>query len=258
MSEGRYMYCIVKSDNASNIGDIGINDTNVYTVPYQNIAAVVHSCEAKPYETKENEKAKEWILTHCYVIDCTTKKFGTVLPFSFDVIVKGDDNTVKNWLARDYEKLKDELERVKDKAEYSVQIFHEHEKLKEKIVSRDQELKGLEKRIKKMSKGSAYLFRKQYEQKLRDAISVEISGLAKKFNSRIKEHVEEMEVEKKSLQVQEKYEGKNLIVTLSCLVHKDNVETLGEVLDEINKCDGFAVRFTGPWAPFSFVQIDEV
>lgn len=258
MSDGRYMYCIINSGTASNFGDIGINDTEVCTVPYQNIAAVVHSCEAKSYATNEIEMAKDWILAHSYVIDNATKKFGTVLPFSFDVIVRGDDDTVKEWLARGYGRLKEELERVKDKAEYSVQIFYEHEKLAEKIVNSDQELGELKKKTEKMPKGTAYLFQKQYEQKVKDAISADISGLAKEFSSRIKAHAEEMKVEENPSQAPEKYRSKKLIVTLSCLVHRDNVEKLGEVLDEINKRADFAVRFTGPWAPFSFVALKEV
>lgn len=252
------MYCIVNSGTASNFSNIGINDTEVYAVPYQSIAAVVHSCEAKPYETKEIEKAKDWILAHSYVIDNATKKFGTVLPFSFDVIVRGDDNAVKDWLAGDYEKLKEKLERVRDKAEYSVQIFYEPEKLTEKIVNSDHELGELKKKIEQMPKGAAYLIQKQYELKVKDAISAEISGFAKGFSSRIKEHVEEMRIEEKTSQVPDKYKNKKLIVTISCLVHKNKVEMLGEVLDNINKLDGFAVRFTGPWAPFSFVQLKEV
>lgn len=258
IGEGRYLYSIINSGAELSLGDIGIDDNRVYTIPYKDIAAVVHSCQAKPYETKDNEKAKEWIFTHNYVTDQATKKFGTVLPFSFDAIVRGNDDTIKDWLSKSYEKLKQELERVKDKAEYSVQIFCDQGKLVEKIVRSDQELEGLKEKIEKMPKGAAYLFQRRFELKIKDAISAEISKLAGEFGSKIRKHVEEMKVEEKISQVPGKYKDKKLIVTLSCLVHKDRVERLGEVLDEINKREGFAVRFTGPWAPFSFVQLKEV
>ena len=48
-----------------------------------------------------------------------------------------------------------------------------------------------------------------------------------------------------------------LVVALSCLVQDNNVGKLGRVLDEINHREGFAVRFTGPWAPFSFIRLKE-
>ncbi len=251
--KGRYLYCIINSGAELFFDNIGIEDNEVYTIPHKDIAAVVHSCEAKPYETKDNEKVKEWILAHNYVIDHATKKFGTVLPFSFDAIIRGNDDAVKDWLGGSYEKLKGELERVENKAEYSVQIFCDHEKLKEMLMSTDQEEK-----MEKMSKGAAYLLQKRFELKVKDVISAGISKLASEFGSRIREQVEESKVEENTLQVPEKYKDKKLIVRLSCLVHEDKVEKLGEVLDEINKRDGFAVRFTGPWAPFSFVELKEI
>jgi hypothetical protein len=257
IGEGRYLYCVINSGAEFCFDNIGIEDNKVYTIPNKDIAAVVHSCKATPYETKDNEKAKEWILAHNYVIDRATKKFGTVLPFSFDAIVKGNDDTIKDWLSKGYEKLKEELERVKGRAEYSVQIFCEQEKLAEKLAGSDKELKELKEKIEKTPKGGAYLFQRKFELKVKDAISAGISALAKEFGSKIREHVEESKVEKKTAQVPEKYKGMKQIVALSCLAHKDKVEKLGEVLDEINKREGFAVRFTGPWAPFSFVGLKE-
>jgi hypothetical protein len=255
--EGRYLYCVIDSGVMLNLGGTGIEDSIVYTIPYKDIAAVVHSCRAVPYETKDNEKAKEWILAHNYVIDVAAKKFGTVLPFSFDAVVRGNDDAIKDWLSKSCEKFKRELLRVKNKAEYSVQIFCEQDKLAEKHVSSDKELKELKERIEKMSKGASYLFQRKFELKVKDAVSARISQLAKEFGSKIREQVEESKVEEKTSQVPEKYKDKKLIITLSCLVHEDKVEKLGEVLEEINKREGFAVRFTGPWAPFSFVGLKE-
>lgn len=239
------------------MGEIGIEDAKVYTVPYKDIAAVVHSCEAKPYETKDDEKAKRWIFTHNYVIDKATERFDTTLPFSFDGIIGGNDDTVKDWLSKGYEKLKRALERVRGKAEYTVQIFYLPEKLTEKILSEDQELKALKEKIEKLPKGAAYLLERKLELKIKDTISAGISKLAGEFSSKIKENVEEMKVEETS-RVPEKYKDKKLAVTLSCLVFKDTVEGLGRVLDEINNREGYAVRFTGPWAPYNFVTLKQV
>ncbi|MDO9098061.1 MAG: GvpL/GvpF family gas vesicle protein [Candidatus Methanoperedens sp.] len=257
IGEGRYLYCIIDSGAMLNLGGIGIEDNIVYTIPHEDIAAVVHSCMANPYETKDNEKANGWILAHNYVIDCATKKFGTVLPFSFDTIVRGGDDTLKDWLSKSCEKLKGELLRVKNKAEYSVQIFCEHEKLRDKLAGSDEEIKGLKEKMEKMPKGSAYLFQRKFELKVKDALSAGIAKLADEFGGRIREHVEEIRVEEKTSQAPEKYRDKKLIAALTCMVSEDKVERLGEVLDEINKRDGFAVRFTGPWAPFSFVGLKE-
>lgn len=250
IEEGRYLYCVINSGVEFCFDNIGIEGSKVYAIPYNDLAAVVHSCEARPYDTKNDEKAREWILAHNYVIDMATKQFGTVLPFSFDCLIRGDHENIKNWLAENYEELKRELERVKNKAEYFVQVFCDQDKLIGKLAGSDiEEKKG------KMSKGTAYLLQRKLELKMQEAIAGEISMLAHDFGSKIREHVEESRVEKKNSQVPEKYKGMRLIVALSCLAHEDKVEKLGEVLDEINKREGFAVRFSGPWAPFSFVEL---
>ncbi|MDW7731387.1 MAG: GvpL/GvpF family gas vesicle protein [Methanolobus sp.] len=255
--EGRYLYCIINSGAMSDFGCIGIEDSMVYTVPHGDIAAVVHSCMADPYDTKDNEKAREWILTHNYVIDHASKQFGTVLPFSFDTIVRGDDDTLRDWLSKSCGNLREELLRVRNKAEYTVQILCEHEKLRDRLAVSDEELKGMKEEMDKMSKGAAYLFQRKFELKAKAAISAEILKLADEFGEKVREHVEEMKIEEKNSNVPEKYKDKKPIAAFSCLVSDDKIEELGEVLDEIDMRDGFAVRFTGPWAPFSFVGLKE-
>lgn len=257
IGEGRYIYCVINSTVTINFGTIGIEDSIVYTIPHKDIAAVVHSCKAIPYDANNIEEAKGWILAHNYVIDCASKQFGTVLPFSFDAIIKGNDDTLKDWLSKNCETFKGELERVKNNAEYSVQILYDQKNITEKLESTDQELRELKEKIATVSKGAAYLLGRKYELKVKDALSAEMAKLADEFGGRIREHAEELKVQEKTSQVPEKYRDKKLIVALTLLVREDKVETLGEVLDEINKRDGFAVRFTGPWAPFSFVELKE-
>lgn len=251
--EGRYLYCIINSGESQSFGDTGIDANSVYAIPYKNIAAVVHPCMAKPYKTEDKAKVAEWILSHNYVVDQATKEFGTVLPFSFDTIVRGNNETVYFWMEKSFITLREELDRLKNKAEYSIQIFCEDEYLKANLASGDLELEKMKEKINKMSKGAAYLFQRKYEIKVKDAISVEVSRLSHEFRSEIKMFVEEIR-EENNMQAPEKYNGKKPIMALSCLVHEDKIEKLGNLLDEINKRQGFDVRFTGPWAPYSFVR----
>jgi len=58
IGEGRYLYCIINSGAMLNLGGIGIEDSTVYTIPHEDIAAVVHSCMANPYETRTMRKQK--------------------------------------------------------------------------------------------------------------------------------------------------------------------------------------------------------
>ena len=64
----------------------------------------------------------------------------------------------------------------------------------------------------------------------------------------MKNQVDDIKVEKAK-----KDKDKIMLMNLSCLVLKEKVEDLGNELERIDNTDGFSARFTGPWAPYSFV-----
>jgi hypothetical protein len=231
---------------------MGIEDNNVYTVSIKDIGAVVHSCEAKPYKTEDKEKAGEWILTHQYVIDLATKEFGTVIPLTFDTIFKGDDETVQQWLREEYRELKTMLERLEGKAEYGVQVFVENDFF-EKAPEENEEIWKLKKEIENKPKGAAYLLQKKLERKLELERKVLADKHAKNLYNEIKKLVDDVKLDSIKKEVSEKWKGKQMILNLACLAHKDKIQNLGNMLGEVDEREGFAVRFTGPWPPYSFV-----
>jgi len=255
VNEARYLYLVARTGQEASLGSIGIQKNDVYTVAYKDIAAIVHACEAKPYHTEDKKLAEDWVLEHSYVIDQATKMFGTVLPFSFDVIIKGDDDEVKDWLCKDYEILAGELLRMQETAEYSIQIYCDQACLENLVLANNQELVDLKSRIENEPKGKAYLLKRNLEMKLKDQTYAEVGRLADQFFSEIKPLVEELKAAGKSSWTADKYKDKKLLATFCCRVSDEAVKRLGEVLEEINGKEGFSVRFTGPWAPFSFVRL---
>lgn len=252
--EARYLYCIVRGHEKLQLGDIGIEEKLVYTVPQRDIAAIVHSCSPAPYDTSDNALAEGWVLEHSYVIDHAMKKFGTVLPFSFDVIIRGDDEIIRGWLDNNYERLQNELERLTDRAEYSVQIFYDYDRYASKVLNDNCDLMSLKEKIDEQSRGKAYLLQRNLDLKLKDAVSACVGKLSEQFVLEIGSIADEVKAEERHSIVPEKYKDKKLMASFSCLVHKDKVDSLGLALERINGFDGLAVRFTGPWAPFSFVD----
>lgn len=255
-TEGRYLYCMASYSDELSLGEIGIDNSKVYTIPHNDIAAVVHACPGKPYESKDEERVKRWVFTHNYVIDQAIKRFGTVLPFSFDSIVKGDDNAVKGWLSENYPRLKGELERLREKSEYTVQIFCDSSLLARWVEKENLEIGRLVEEIKAAPKGKAHLLEQKLQKMVRGAVAAEVREWSKKFRKQIEKHVDEVK-EEQSRFVPERFNDKRLVLGLSCLVSEGEVEKLGEVLRRINEREGFSVRFTGPWAPFNFVRLSK-
>lgn len=261
-NEARYLYCIVHSTSAvgqkESLGNIGIEKQAVYTIPYKNIAAVVHSCQPVPYHSKDRTQAEGWVLEHGYVIDQATKRYESILPISFDVILREGDSQIEQWLGRNYEPLWKQLDSLRGKAEYTVQIFYDYDCLKARILMADQELNDMQKRIENESKGKAYLLSKKLDQTLKRGVSAEAGRLVEEFLVQISEQSDRLAVNDKPSWIPENFRDKKLLASYSCLVHKDKVDRLGEILDAINSLQGFRVRFTGPWAPFSFVDLQEM
>jgi ribosomal protein L12E/L44/L45/RPP1/RPP2/predicted transcriptional regulator len=252
---GRYVYGIAGGKRTVRLGQIGIEDNEVYSIPYQDLSAIVHNCPPEPYQSQNDETVKRWVRAHQNVLDEAKKVFGTIIPLGFDTILQPRDHTaspdqvVRDWLKDDYERLNALLEKIKDKDEYGVQVSYEPGVVGKQIAEQSDEVRKIKEEMATKSPGMAYMYR----QKLEQAVKAEMEKLAdewfKDFYRNIKQHTEEIVVEKtKKLE-----KGKVMLLNLSCLVTKQKVESLGEELEKIDNMEGFSARFTGPWPPYSFV-----
>ena len=151
--EARYLYCVADAKERVSLGGIGINGNEVYTITYNDICAVVHSCPAQPYESNDQEAVKAWVITHQKVIDTAWERWSTVLPLSFDIIIRGEgesstESSVQDWLKREYEELKRKIEKVRGKAEYGVQVFWDPKFIAQNLTQTSSEIGKLDKEIK--------------------------------------------------------------------------------------------------------------
>ena len=238
-----------------NFGDIGIDDNEVYTLPYDSLCAVVHSCSAEPYSSSDEDIVHRWVISHQRVVETALDRLGTVLPMSFDTIIQDTDegsaeDNIQTWLAKEAEDLKKNLDRVRDNEEYGVQVFWEPNTIAGVISQTNPELRKLEEEIRSKSKGLAYMYKQRLEKLLKQEMGKEAENYFKDFYHRIEGCVSELKVEKKKTEV-----DKQMLINLSCLVARGKTEPLSAELENINEMDGFSVRFTGPWPPYSFVMV---
>ncbi|MEW6456336.1 MAG: GvpL/GvpF family gas vesicle protein [Acidobacteriota bacterium] len=254
MERGLYLYCIAEGNDKITLGNIGIDNSEVYTIPCEDLCAIVHKCPSEPYKSEDNEVVKKWVMAHQKVIDIAWERFGTVLPLGFDTIIKGEEGiepeeNMKNWIRDDYKNLKQKFAKVRDRAEYGVQVFWDFMVIVEKIIENNPEIKKLNEEIKSKSKGLAYMYKQKLENLLKGEVEAEAERYFRDFYERIKRYADETKVEK----IKKSEEGKQMLMNLSCLLPKDKSKVLGDELEKINNTEGFFVRFTGPWPPYSFV-----
>ena len=254
-SEGRYVYGVAAGTETAKLGSIGIEGNEVYTIPYQDLCAIVHNCSTVPYQSSDEEVVKSWARAHQGVLDEAKKRFSTTIPLGFDTILQPKDDAtppdqvVRDWLKEDYDRLRTLMEKIEGKDEYGVQLFYEPAVVSKQISEQSEDVRKIKEEMATKSPGMAYMYR----QKLEKAVKAEMEKLAdewfKEFYSRIKQHTEDIVVEKT------KKVGKDrmMLLNLSCLVAKEKIDSLGEELEKINNMEGFSIRFTGPWPPYSFV-----
>jgi len=252
--EGKYVYCVADARETKSLGKIGIEGHKVHTIPHKDICAVVHSCPAQPYQSDDQEVVEAWVMTHQKVIDAAWERWSTVLPLSFDTIIRGEaeksaEQNVKDWLKQEYEDIKRRIEKVRGKAEYGVQVFWEPKVIAQSLTSTSPEIKRLDEEIKTKPKGLAYMYRQRLENLMKHEMETKADEYFKDFYGRIRKYTDDVRVEK----TKKAEPGLQMIMNLSCLVYRDRYTELGEELEKINRRRGFAVRFTGPWPPYSFV-----
>ncbi|MGD1118315.1 MAG: GvpL/GvpF family gas vesicle protein [Dehalococcoidales bacterium] len=254
-SKGRYVYGVAMGDKEVRLGPIGIGGSEVYTIPYKDIRAIVHNCSTEPYQSTDGATVKDWVNIHEGVLEAAGERLGIVVPLGFDTILQSKDgstspeNVVNDWLKEDYDRLREVMRKIEGKAEYGVQVSYKLSLVIEQISEKSEEIRRIKEEIATKSPGVAYM----YKQKLERAVKAETEQLANAwftdFYTRIKPHTEDIIVEK----TKKLNDGKTMLLNLSCLVARDKVDSLGKELEAINNMNGFSVHFSGPWPPYSFV-----
>lgn len=255
--EGIYIYCLINNGIEISFGNIGIKDNEVYTIPFEDIGAVVHKQpyprELSPFracgemgranESEDKEAMVELAIAHQHIIDMATEKFGTVIPFHLNTIMEGKEEKVVEWLKRDYLKIKNTLKEVGDKAEFEIQVFISRDVLINRLKEESEELK--------MNPGKAYVLGQRI---LREKLENKVDSFCASCYAQISKCADKIRINKiEGALMQEKQP----IMNLSCLVQNNRVEELKAVLKKIGDLEGFDARLSGPWQPYNFISFSQ-
>lgn len=245
MRDACYVYCITQGK----MGDVnltGIDGEKVCTITVDGITVLVHNCTQEPYQGEDDE-VKEWILQHNQVVEKVWLQQGTVIPMTFDVIVKGKgemsaSENIYSWVIENKRIIKGELEELMGKSEYSVKII-----INNKFNLLDSKAFSIEKNGE--LKGLSYLQQKKLRRNARGIFIKKLAKLQEQYKEKISELVSQV-VENRNKKLND---GEQEILNLSLLATEKEAKKLGILLDEINNIDNVRVRYTGPWPPYSFL-----
>src|SRR6266516_1271831 len=114
--EGRYIYGIIAANQRREFGPIGIGARGnvVYTLSYQNLAAIVSCSPIVKYPvTRENS------IAHAKVLEKAMEEY-TILPVRYCTIAENDETIIEKVLKNRYQEFVDLIREMEGKMELGV------------------------------------------------------------------------------------------------------------------------------------------
>lgn len=250
--EGRYVYCVARADKGERLAATGIEGREVYTVAYEGLSAFVHDCAARPYQSANAEEVAAWALAHHRVVDAAWKRWGAVLPLTFNTIIKAErgssEESLVKWLATEYPALNERLESLAGKAEYGVQVLWDPLVFARKVTSANLEIRKLEEEVQSKPRGLAYMYRQKLEGLVRRATEAKAAEQCQALYRTVLRHADDVRVEKAG----QGENGFQTLAKLSCLVSSERFGDLKAELEKFPATEGLSIRLAGPLPPYSF------
>jgi hypothetical protein len=152
VEEGKYIYCIIGTNEGRNFGPIGIGGRGdiVSTIGYEDLSAVISNSPLDKYVVN-----KENLIAHEKVVEEVMKNY-TVLPMRFFTVASSAEE-VRNLLRKRYLELKSLLKDMDNKIELGVKAFWKEMKvIFQEMVDEDKKIKSLKEKIAKKSLQESY------------------------------------------------------------------------------------------------------
>jgi hypothetical protein len=241
-SRGKYVYCIIEATEPMKFGTIGIGSdpTEVYTVHFKNLAAVVSDA---PLEVLDS--TRENVLAHERVNE-TVMREHTVIPMSFGTIFKTREDIVE-LLRSAAEAFGDVLNKMQNKLEFGLKVLWDRDQAVRDVESEDDDIGRLKKEISSQ-KGPTYFARMQYG-RLVDAA----------LQSRSERNVADILDELRDVSVASRVNkpiGDKMIMNAAFLISRDREAAFDAKVKSIaSRFDKLTFKYTGPWPPYNFVNI---
>jgi hypothetical protein len=241
-SRGKYVYCIINSDGPLGFGPIGIGaePSDVYTVHYRTLAAVVSDA---PLEVLDS--TRENVLAHERVNE-TVMRDHTVIPMSFGTIFKTREDIVE-LLRSAAEAFGDVLNKMQNKLEFGLKVLWDRDQAIRELEGEDEDISRLKKEISSQ-KGPTYFARMQYGR----LVDAALQTRSERYVAAILERLRDVSVASRI----NKPIGDKMIMNAAFLITRDREAAFDARVKEIaGRFERLTFKYTGPWPPYNFVNI---
>jgi Gas vesicle synthesis protein GvpL/GvpF len=241
-SRGKYVYCIIEASDPLRFGPIGIgaNPSDVYTVHFKELAAVVSDA---PLEVLDS--TREHVLAHERVNE-TVMREHTVIPMSFGTIFKTREDIVE-LLRSAADAFGDVLNKMQNKLEFGLKVLWDRDQVVRDVEHEDDDISRLKKEISGQ-KGPTYFARMQYGR----LVDAALQRRSESYVAAILDQLRDVSVASRI----NKPIGDKMIMNAAFLISRDQESAFDSKVKSIAaQFDKLTFKYTGPWPPYNFVNI---
>jgi Gas vesicle synthesis protein GvpL/GvpF len=246
--DGYYLYGIIAANHQQReFGPIGIGERNdrVYTLHYQNLAAIVSASPIIKYAVTRADS-----MAHIKVLEKAMEEY-TVLPVRFCTIAETEEIIIEKVLKARYQEFVDLLSEMEGKMELGVRArWTDLDAIFSEVVEENKDIKAIKE----------VLLHERNEQK-RYAGRIKIGQLVQKaLEEKKKREVNELLKALKPLSLDYKenriYGDMNL-VSAAFLIAKEQEEAFDHKMRELEEAYGARknLKYIGPVVPYNFVEV---
>ncbi|MDA2929853.1 GvpL/GvpF family gas vesicle protein [Acidobacteria bacterium AH-259-O06] len=252
MEEGKYIYCVIDSDEEKEFGSPGIGgrgDT-VHSIAFHDIAAVVSDSPIKEYPV-----SRENMLAHQKVSELMTESY-TVLPVKFGTIAKGNaerdasERIRLEVLEKRYGELRGLLNKMEGKIELGLKcLWTNMESIFAELVEQHSDIRILKQKI---ARGHPVKTRDK-RVTLGEKVKKGLDRKREKEEAQILKVLKPLSVDLESGTIF----GDKMVTNTSFLVPEEKVDEFDAAVNQISsERDGrMKFKYVGPAPPCNFVEL---
>jgi len=241
--KSKYVYGIVSSNLA-----VAAPDDKVYTIPYQDIAAVVSDSSEIAFDSLPKEKVLNLLAAHQAAIEKIMPK-GTIVPLKFGTILEGGEN-FQEIVEQGYSQFRETLEKMEGKIELDVVAMWNDLNAVIQEVAGEEEIKKLRDELNKKPPAERMQGAIELGKMVKDSldrkkkeIAAEILETLKSFTIETCEHA---------------LLDDSMVMNSAFLIKKNRKEDFEQALEVLNTLyeDKINFRCVGPLPPYSFSTLE--
>ena len=253
MKEGKYIYCIIASNEDRSFGPLGIGGRGdeLHTICFNDIAVVVSDSPVISYSISRDN-----VLPYERAIEEIMKEH-TVLPVRFNTIVE-DEDMGKKVLEREYDKFVDLLKKMEGKKELSLKAIFSakggpasggKEDIYNYILEKYEDIRRLKEALSSEPPAKTYYLRVEIGRKVEAALQKEKDICKEEILNTLSPLAQDAKLNAPY--------GELMIISAAFLVEKrreaefdQNVQALGDKYG-----DKIKFKYVGTLPPFNFVNL---